>query len=175
MTIKKLAVPVASFLISLLFLTIIWGKDGYFVTRSLAKRYEELKRREELYSVELESLQKQMERSKDNDYLDDIALSLGYKGEGEKVYYFEKEDVESPTESVRESIYHYELYEGEPLGKLALISLLASLVLSSIYAVISLVFKGIKEKDLIFTDNPKPRPIKKRRIERKNSYDDIGF
>lgn len=173
MTIKKLAVVVASFLFSLLFLSIIWGKDGYLVTRSLAIRYEELKRREELYSVELESLQKQIDRSRDSDYLDDIALSLGYKGEGEKVYYFEKEDEQAPAALPRESVYHYELYEGEPLSKLALISLFASFVIFCIYSVISLVLGIRRERTLIFSDTPKKR--KRTEIERKNSYDDIGF
>ncbi len=173
MTIKKLVVPVLSFFASLLILSIIWGENGYFVTRSLARRYEELKRREELYSVELESLGRQLERSRENDYLDDIALSLGYNREGEKVYYFENEDEINVQSAPEESIYHYELYRGEPLLKLALISVFISFVTTSVYTALHLLFSARREKELIFTESAGPK--RKKAEVRKNSYDDIGF
>lgn len=110
MTIKKLLLISLCFLIPFVILITIFGENGYLVNQSLEKRYEALRQKEELYSVKVASLSKQYELLDENSAMDDLALSLGYNREGEKVFYFQEPDIEysSKQTTVDElpSIYH---------------------------------------------------------------------
>lgn len=94
MTIKKLLLISLCFLMPFVILITIFGENGYLVNKSLEKRYEVLKQKEELYLVKVASLSKQYELLDENSAMDDLALSLGYNREGEKVFYFQEPDVE---------------------------------------------------------------------------------
>ena len=100
MTIKKLLLMLLCFLIPCVFLITIFGENGYLVNRSLEKRYEALKQKEELYLVKVASLTQQYEQLDENSAMDDLALSLGYNREGEKVFYFQEPDVEYSENTV---------------------------------------------------------------------------
>ena len=89
MTIKKPLLICICFLVSFVLLTTIFSDNGYLVNRSLVKRYEALKQKEELLEVQVASLSKQYESLDENSAMDDLALSLGYNREGEKVFYFQ--------------------------------------------------------------------------------------
>ncbi|MGN0906622.1 MAG: septum formation initiator family protein [Bullifex sp.] len=95
MTIKKLLLICLSFLIFSVVLTAVFSQNGYLVNRSLRARYNALKQREELYEVRLRALERQMESLDETGALDDLALSLGYNREGEKVFYFDSPDEET--------------------------------------------------------------------------------
>ena len=95
MTIKKLLLICLSFLIFSVVLTAVFSQNGYLVNRSLRARYNALKQREELYEVRLRALELQRDSLDETGALDDLALSLGYNREGEKVFYFDSPDEET--------------------------------------------------------------------------------
>lgn len=100
MTIKKLLLICLCFLIPFVILVTIFGENGYLVNKSLQKRYEALRQKEELYLVKVASLSKQYELLDENSAMDDLALSLGYNREGEKVFYFQEPDVEYSSKEI---------------------------------------------------------------------------
>ena len=121
MTIKKLLFICLSFLVFSVVLTAVFSQNGYLVNKSLRARYEALKQREELYEVRLLALERQRESLDETAALDDLALSLGYNRQGEKVFYFDSpDDVQSP--SVRPDDPLPEVYQGIKTYILLLIS-----------------------------------------------------
>ncbi len=121
MTIKKLLLICICFLVSFVILTTIFSDNGYLVNRSLVKRYEALKQKEELLEVQVASLSKQYESLDENSAMDDLALSLGYNREGEKVFYFQTPDeIEEQNKIVDEKLP--EIYKGISMKIIFLIS-----------------------------------------------------
>lgn len=118
-----------SYLIALLLLLFILGEDGLLVTNSLKQRYLQLERAEEEYEMRLSALEKRLSASYDISAFDDMALSLGYNRDGERVYYFDEPDVF--TESVQSpvSLSPAEIYKGVDTAVLALIALCVPAVL----------------------------------------------
>ena len=129
MTIKKLLLMLLCFLIPCVFLITIFGENGYLVNRSLEKRYEALKQKEELYLVKVASLTQQYEQLDENSAMDDLALSLGYNREGEKVFYFQEPDVEYSENTVYKDDLP-QIYHGMSLSLIFLISLAICFVCS---------------------------------------------
>ena len=121
MTIKKLLLICLCFLLPFVILTTIFSDNGYLVYRSLVKRYDALKQKEELLEVQVASLAKQYESLDDNSAMDDLALSLGYNREGEKVFYFQTPDeIEEQNIFVEEKLP--EVYKGLSMKIIFLIS-----------------------------------------------------
>ena len=135
MTIKKLLLMLLCFLIPCVFLITIFGENGYLVNRSLEKRYESLKQKEELYLVKVASLTQQYEQLDENSAMDDLALSLGYNREGEKVFYFQEPDVEYSENTVYKDDLP-QIYHGMSLSLIFLISLAICFVCSILILVL---------------------------------------
>ena len=135
MTIKKLLLMLLCFLIPCVFLITIFGENGYLVNRSLEKRYEALKQKEELYLVKVASLTQQYEQLDENSAMDDLALSLGYNREGEKVFYFQEPDVEYSENTVYKDDLP-QIYHGMSLSLIFLISLAICFVCSILILVL---------------------------------------
>ncbi len=94
MTIKKLLIlMLLSYFFCFFLLLTVFSADGFMAISSMKQYYQELQKQQELYEIKLESLKKHKERSCDIEALSDVAFSLGYKKEGEKVFYFDEPDV----------------------------------------------------------------------------------
>ena len=151
MTIKKLLLMLLCFLIPCVFLITIFGENGYLVNRSLEKRYEALKQKEELYLVKVASLTQQYEQLDENSAMDDLALSLGYNREGEKVFYFQEHDVEYSENTVYKDDLP-QIYHGMSLSLIFLISLAICFV-CSILILVLFRHKSNDESDVYRGDN----------------------
>ena len=151
MTIKKLLLMLLCFLIPCVFLITIFGENGYLVNRSLEKRYEALKQKEELYLVKVASLTQQYEQLDENSAMDDLALSLGYNREGEKVFYFQEPDVEYSENTVYKDDLP-QIYHGMSLSLIFLISLAICFV-CSILILVLFRHKSNDECDVYRGDN----------------------
>lgn len=96
MTIKKVSFQailiLISYFIMLSLLMTIFGSDGILVSRSLKQYYTYLEQEEEIYKLRIASLEERRRSAADQSSMDDIALSLGYNRQGEKVYYFDDAD-----------------------------------------------------------------------------------
>lgn len=151
MTIKKLLLMLLCFLIPCVFLITIFGENGYLVNRSLEKRFEALKQKEELYLVKVASLTQQYEQLDENSAMDDLALSLGYNREGEKVFYFQEPDVEYSENTVYKDDLP-QIYHGMSLSLIFLISLAICFV-CSILILVLFRHKSNDESDVHRGDN----------------------
>ncbi len=75
------------------------GEEGFFQARSIRRDLELLKQKEEILSLQIDSLQQQKEHMTSQDALKDAAFRFGYQEEGEQVFYFENGgEVESPQQ-----------------------------------------------------------------------------
>lgn len=152
MTIKKLLLICICFLVPFVILTTIFSDNGYLVNRSLVKRYEALKQKEELLEVQVASLAKQYESLDENSAMDDLALSLGYNREGEKVFYFQTPDeVEEKNNQVEEKLP--EIYKGLSMKIIFAISFCFSLLMAPI--ILFLTRKNVRNDTLIQEEGEK--------------------
>jgi len=159
MTIKKLlSLMFLSYFFCLIILSVIFSENGILYNNSLKAHYAELKRQEELYEIRLEALKKQKERRYEEDYLKDIALSLGYNEEGEKVFYFDEEDVLEEVGS-DENNSPKERFEGVESWILALYSLIIPAMLL-LYYILRKIFSSSADKE---------------ELPYKGGYDDYSF
>lgn len=170
MTIKKLAIIALYITLSFIFLTLTCGEDGFLVTRGLEKRYEELEKRSELYKVEIETLENQIENSK-GDGLKDLAHFIGFEKTGEKVFYFDSsdEDVKNDEVIVEESEH---VFTGMPKLLIAFLSLLCGMILFLLQTLLHYLL-SMRVGSKHFFDNPTRANRAKK--ERRGSYDDIDF
>ena len=112
MATKKLFILFFVFVFIFIVLFTLFGHSGLLVNRSLQQR------------LEVQALEQQRMQVQEEDYFDDVALSLGYNRYGDVVYYFQEPDViESPAPSAARTEQPVEIYEGADAWLLALISL----------------------------------------------------
>lgn len=135
-----------SYLIMLLLLLFIFGEDGLLVTNSLKARYRQLEKTEGEYEMRLSALEKRLSASYDESAYDDMALSLGYNRDGEKVFYFDEPDVFTEDVSAPVTVPAAEIYNGVETWKLALFSLAAPAAVLIVLVIIALKEKGDDDK-----------------------------
>jgi len=178
MTIKKLPLLVLSFAFFFFALSLIFSPDGIVSSYTLKKRYEEVRKDEEAFRIRIENLEREKARTGDGDWLDDIALSLGYNREGESVYYFDEPDeiaTESHTHSMKlES--KTTVYGGMAVWKRALIALALTAVEGFILLILSF-FKARRELRELGYSEMANAPLERDSHERReyNNYDDYGI
>lgn len=168
MTIKKvifrMILMLFSYFILFSILVSVFGPDGYLRVRSLEKQYAALEKEKELYKVRIASLEERWNSSSNQSAMDDIALSLGYNREGEKVFYFDEPDEVELSDDIAVSEEYIELYEAPDTYILALYALCSPLLVLIVFAVSAIRKKRRGES---YTD---------RSVERgEGSYDDYSF
>ncbi len=126
MTIKKLLLlMLLSYFFCFFLLLTVFSADGFLAVASMKRYYQELQKQQELYEIKLEALQMQKERSSDAEALSDVAFSLGYNKEGEKVFYFDEPDVLEEPVIENENSGMKESFTGIKSAYLALYALIA--------------------------------------------------
>ena len=167
MTIKKVAfrliLMVVFYFISFSLLTFLFSSDGLLVSVSLEKRYKELEKEEEEYKLQIASLEKKIASASDEKSMDDIALSLGYNREGEKVFYFDSEDNLSNDEEKIAVSEKTKIYKGLTTKVIVLYSLIPPVLLLLIGFILS-IFKRKSRDESVSVH-----------IDRGGNYDDYDF
>ena len=167
MTIKKVAfrliLMVVFYFISFSLLTFLFSSDGLLVSASLEKRYKELEKEEEEYKLQIASLEKKIASASDEKSMDDIALSLGYNREGEKVFYFDSEDNLSNDEEKIAVSEKTKIYKGLTTKVIVLYSLIPPVLVLVIVFIVSLFKRKSRDK------------FENVHIDRGGNYDDYDF
>ena len=89
------------FLFFYLILVAIFSPTGLCVNRNLKNEISRINKIVEKQAVEIDAINREIANSEQEDNLNDIAFSLGYKREGSQVYYFDTPDI-APDNSLPE-------------------------------------------------------------------------
>jgi len=135
MTRKFLAIFSITFAVSLLFSVLFFGEHGFFYQKALKRQINDLEYQQEKLQVEVDGLKDQNNRKTSGEGLKDAAFKLGYKSEGEQIYFFTddvpaKQDEPSNERHTDQDYAYFWL----PLWALVLISLVMAIIVMLLYA-----------------------------------------
>ncbi len=114
-----------SMIIAYFILLGLLGEEGFFHARAMRRELQDLRQREEMLVLQVDSLQEQKERMSSQDALKDAAFRFGYQVEGEQVFYFadEGEDEQEPQGTDETVQAQRQPFKGLPKLWVALIAL----------------------------------------------------